>query len=58
MDEKEKDLETRIIETIVMLLEEQMGTKFEYHEVTDVVDKEQIGMVMLALRTFVFLLCK
>lgn len=40
MDEKEKDLETRIIETIVMLLEEQMGTKFEYHEVTDVVDKE------------------
>ena len=36
---KEKDLGTMIIETIVMLLEDQMGTKFEYHEITDKEDK-------------------
>lgn len=36
---KEKDLGTMIIETIVMLLEDQTGKKFDYHEVTEREDK-------------------
>ena len=36
---KEKDLGRMIIETIVMLLEEQTGKKFDYHEVTEREDK-------------------
>ena len=36
---KEKDLGTMIIETIVMLLEEQTGKKFDYYEVTKKKDK-------------------